>query len=213
MAIREIIEVPDPRLKIISKPVERFDDELRALVADMFETMYDAPGIGLAAIQMAVPLRVLVIDLDSQGSMTSIMGGKVADEWQTVFPLLARDYAMHVQAENAVRVAAGQGELPLDETLTEALQVSPRNIVQKTHWPNIDLSGAQLNLYWAEFQVPVWRMQLRNWPLWDSLGGAPGPVPAPHTVGAFGVGEASRRGTGCRVGSLRSEISAASEHR
>ena len=63
MAIREILEAPDPRLKTVSKPVEKFDDELKALVADMFETMYDAPGIGLAAIQVGVPLRVLVIDL------------------------------------------------------------------------------------------------------------------------------------------------------
>jgi peptide deformylase len=63
MAIREILEVPDPRLKQVSVPVEKFDDELRTLVADMFETMYDAPGIGLAAIQVGVPLRVLVIDL------------------------------------------------------------------------------------------------------------------------------------------------------
>jgi peptide deformylase len=63
MAIREIIEIPDPRLKQVSKPVETFDDELKTLVADMFETMYDAPGIGLAAIQVGVPLRVLVIDL------------------------------------------------------------------------------------------------------------------------------------------------------
>ncbi len=63
MAIREIIEIPDARLKQVSKPVETFDDDLRTLVADMFETMYDAPGIGLAAIQVGVPLRVLVIDL------------------------------------------------------------------------------------------------------------------------------------------------------
>ena len=63
MAIRPIVEVPDPRLREISKPVEGVDDELRTLVADMFETMYDAPGIGLAAIQVGVPLRVLVIDL------------------------------------------------------------------------------------------------------------------------------------------------------
>lgn len=66
MAIREIIELPDPRLKQVSAPVERFDDELKALVADMFETMYDAPGIGLAAIQVGVPLRVLVIDLQPE---------------------------------------------------------------------------------------------------------------------------------------------------
>ena len=63
MAIREILEVPDPRLKVVSEPVTAFDAELRQLVDDMFETMYDAPGIGLAAIQVGVPLRVLVIDL------------------------------------------------------------------------------------------------------------------------------------------------------
>jgi peptide deformylase len=66
MALREIIEAPDPLLKQVSRPVETFDDELRTLVADMFETMYDAPGIGLAAIQVGVPLRVLVIDLQPE---------------------------------------------------------------------------------------------------------------------------------------------------
>src|SRR4029453_5147928 len=63
MAIRPIVEVPDPRLREISKPVEAVDADVRALVADMFETMYGAPGIGLAAIQVGVPKRVLVIDL------------------------------------------------------------------------------------------------------------------------------------------------------
>jgi peptide deformylase len=63
MAILPIVEVPDPRLRQISKPVEQVDDAVRALIADMFETMYDAPGIGLAAIQVGVPKRILVIDL------------------------------------------------------------------------------------------------------------------------------------------------------
>lgn len=63
MAIRSIIEIPDPRLKQVSSPVEAFGEDLRTLVADMLESMYDAPGIGLAAIQIGVPLRVLVIDL------------------------------------------------------------------------------------------------------------------------------------------------------
>src|SRR6185369_16649689 len=66
MAILPILEVPDPRLKQVSKPVDTFDDQLRILVADMFETMYDAPGIGLAAFQVGVPLRVLVIDLQPE---------------------------------------------------------------------------------------------------------------------------------------------------
>ena len=66
MAIREILEVPDPRLKTVSTPVEAFDEELKTLVSDMFETMYAAHGIGLAAIQVGVPLRVLVIDLQPE---------------------------------------------------------------------------------------------------------------------------------------------------
>lgn len=66
MAIREILEVPNPRLKQVSDRVEKFDAELKTLVEDMFETMYDAPGIGLAAIQVGVPLRVLVIDLQPE---------------------------------------------------------------------------------------------------------------------------------------------------
>ena len=63
MAIRRIYETPDPVLRQISKPVETFDDELKTLVADMFETMYAAPGIGLAAVQVGEPIRLLVIDL------------------------------------------------------------------------------------------------------------------------------------------------------
>jgi chromosome partitioning protein len=113
--------------------------------------------------------KVLVLDLDSQGSMTSILGGEVPDEWSTVFPLLAKDYAKHVLSENTVRLARGEAEISLDETLKEALNVGVRDVIQSTHWPNIDLIGAQLNLYWAEFQIPVWRMTTRNWPLWDAL--------------------------------------------
>ena len=113
--------------------------------------------------------KVLVIDLDSQASMTSVFGGKVEDEWQTVFPLLARHYADHLRSDNQRRLDRGDAPIPLDDTLTEALEVKPQSLIQPTHWPNIDLIGAQLNLYWAEFQVPVWRMQARGWKLWDAL--------------------------------------------
>ncbi len=113
--------------------------------------------------------RVLVIDLDSQGSMTSIFGGKVEDEWQTVFPLLARHYAEAAQTENHSRLSRGDPTIDIDDTLAEALKVSAPDLIQNTHWPNIDLIGAQLNLYWAEFQIPVWRMAARRWKLWDAL--------------------------------------------
>ncbi|MHB8286917.1 MAG: peptide deformylase [Caulobacteraceae bacterium] len=67
MALRDILLVPDPRLKLVSTPVEQVDDETRELMADMLETMYDAPGIGLAAIQIGVPKRVIVMDLAREG--------------------------------------------------------------------------------------------------------------------------------------------------
>src|SRR5688500_11976060 len=63
MALLPILETPHPMLRQISTPVETVDDEIRALVADMLETMYAAPGIGLAAVQVGVPKRLLVIDL------------------------------------------------------------------------------------------------------------------------------------------------------
>ena len=68
MAILPILEAPDPRLRTISSPGEAIDDDLRRLIDDMLETMYDAPGIGLAAIQVGVPKRVLVIDLQEPES-------------------------------------------------------------------------------------------------------------------------------------------------
>jgi len=63
MAIRPIFETPDPVLRQISRPVETFDDALKTLIADMFETMYHAPGIGLAAVHVGEPIRLLVMDL------------------------------------------------------------------------------------------------------------------------------------------------------
>ncbi|MCG6976034.1 MAG: peptide deformylase [Acidiferrobacterales bacterium] len=63
MALREILHYPDPRLRTVAKPVEVFDDSIRTLVKDMAETMYAAPGIGLAATQIDVHQRVIVIDI------------------------------------------------------------------------------------------------------------------------------------------------------
>jgi peptide deformylase len=66
MSIRPLIILPDPVLRQVSKPVEKVDAALRKLSADMLETMYDAPGIGLAAIQIGEPLRMLVVDLSKE---------------------------------------------------------------------------------------------------------------------------------------------------
>ena len=159
-----------------SKAKEYLPYRPKGLPAKMVAVANFKGGVGktstAAHLAMSAALdgyKVLVIDLDSQASMTSIFGGKVDDEWQTVFPLLARHYASHLQADNQRRVDRGDAPIPLDETLTEALDVKTADLIQSTHWPNIDLIGAQLNLYWAEFQVPVWRMQGRGWKLWDAL--------------------------------------------
>lgn len=105
--------------------------------------------------------RVLVVDLDSQGSMTSLFGVTVEDEWRTAYALIARDFAREISRDAHADT--------LDETLTEALALDPGHVIQHTHWPTIDLIGAQLNLYWAEFQIPVWRIGLRRWRLWEAL--------------------------------------------
>ena len=63
MALRHIITLPDPKLRLVSQKIERVDEPLRKLMDDMIETMHDAPGIGLAAIQIAEPIRLLVIDI------------------------------------------------------------------------------------------------------------------------------------------------------
>ena len=66
MAVREIIKLPDKRLRLQSEPVKRIDSGIRKLVDDLFETMYDAPGIGLAAIQIGIAKRVVAMDLSKK---------------------------------------------------------------------------------------------------------------------------------------------------
>jgi len=67
MSTRPILIIPDPKLRAISEPVGRINSEIKKLVEDMFETMYDAPGIGLAAIQVGVDKRVVTIDIAREG--------------------------------------------------------------------------------------------------------------------------------------------------
>lgn len=72
MSIRPILRFPDERLSLVSKPVEHFDNRLSQLIDDMFETMYEAPGIGLAAPQLDVQLCVVVIDLSEDSSAPQV---------------------------------------------------------------------------------------------------------------------------------------------
>jgi len=93
MTVRDIVNIPDPLLREVSKPVEHIDERLNALVDDMFETMYEAPGIGLAGIQIALPRRIVVLDC-----------GDPEDE--------ARRAEQIARWEEAVEAAATAGEAP-----------------------------------------------------------------------------------------------------
>ena len=64
MPLREVLQFPDPRLKLVSEPIATVTDEHRVLAQDMCEVMYDEPGIGLAAPQVAVAIRLIVVDTE-----------------------------------------------------------------------------------------------------------------------------------------------------
>lgn len=83
MAIRKIIEYPEPILRVKAKDVESFDEELKTLIEDMAETMYDAPGIGLAAPQIAVSKQLIVVDLTEPGEeqrYMAMVNPKIVDQ-------------------------------------------------------------------------------------------------------------------------------------
>jgi peptide deformylase len=112
MAILSIIEAPDPRLKVVSSPVEDINEDVRSLVADMFETMYKAPGIGLAAIQVGVAKRLLVIDLQEKDEET---GTTIRNPMVFINPVISEpseDYAVYNEGCLSVPEQYGDVERP-----------------------------------------------------------------------------------------------------
>jgi len=115
-----------------------------------------------AHLAMAASLdgyKVLVVDMDSQASMSTIFGTTAEHEAETAYAVLARDRARHAQRSGMV----------LDDDMKAALETRADDVIKPTHWPQIDILPAQLNLYWAEFQVPVWMQTNRSWRFWDAL--------------------------------------------
>jgi len=134
MALLTILHDPDPRLRIKAKPVTVFDAKLRTLVDDLFETMYDAPGVGLAATQVAVPLRVAVMDCgnDETGPQKLVMVNpeilEPADKQEMDEGCLSvPDYKDKVQRYNRLRLKALDAsgapyELEAEGLLAQAIQ-------------------------------------------------------------------------------------------
>ena len=135
MSIRPLIILPDPVLKLTSKPIERVDAALLKLADDMLDTMYDAPGIGLAAIQIALPLRMLVIDLakgDDEKAPQLFINPEIiasSEDWSVYEEgcLSIPDYYAEVERPSGVRVkyidrAGKQREIEAEGLLATCLQ-------------------------------------------------------------------------------------------
>ncbi|MDG1507557.1 MAG: peptide deformylase [Luminiphilus sp.] len=130
MAIRKILEFPDPRLRTRAAIVPAVDGRIQTLIDDMFETMYDANGIGLAASQIDVHEQVIVIDLSSDGSAPRVFVNpsiEVIDETLDGFEegcLSVPGFSEAVERPKAIKVEAlDRDGRPVDETVTGLLAV------------------------------------------------------------------------------------------
>lgn len=127
MSLRPLVILPDPVLRQVSTPVERFDAELKHFSQDMLETMYDAPGIGLAAIQVAEPIRMVVIDLSNEDEPNA----------PQVFinpQILHRSDALNIHEEGCLSIPDYFAEVERPASLTVAYQ----DLEGKKHEINAD---------------------------------------------------------------------------
>lgn len=117
-------------------------------------------------------LNVLVIDLDSQASMSALFGVTAEDERQTAYALMAWDRARTelARAGQDTSSSGPKGGRTDQDSPDPWLDLTADDLIRPTHWPTVDILPAQLNLYWAEFQIPVWLQAARGWRFWDALG-------------------------------------------
>jgi len=134
MAILDILIYPDPRLRDVGEPVEQVDDEVRQLVEDMAETMYDAPGVGLAAIQVGIKKRVFIIDIADEDEPSNlqvfinpeILSREGTQTWREgclSFPDISEEIKRAKRVKvRALNLDGAQFELEADGLLAVALQ-------------------------------------------------------------------------------------------
>ncbi|HEX9168347.1 MAG TPA: peptide deformylase [Roseiarcus sp.] len=129
MAQRPIIILPDPKLRLVSTKIERVDDPVRRLIDDMIETMHEAPGVGLAAIQVAEPIRLLVVDVakkDEEPDPQAFINPEIvwSSEERATYEegcLSIPEYYAEVERPASVRARALDREGKLREILAEGL--------------------------------------------------------------------------------------------
>ncbi len=135
MAIMDIIKIPDPVLKTVADPVDTVDDAVRALMDDMLETMYDAPGIGLAAPQVGVLKRVIVADVAKREASED--GPEVAPE-----PIFLANPEIIWQSEETSDYEEGCLSIPeVYETVTRPAEVAIRYLDRDNAEQEISCSG------------------------------------------------------------------------
>ena len=165
-AIREFLEAEGKTAKGY-RPYRPKDQPAKIAAVCNFKGGVSKTTTG-AHLAMAAALdgyKVLVIDLDSQASMSTMFGAMAENETQTAYSVLAWHRARHVAAS----LGLDPDDDSLDPDIRDAARVTADDVIFGTHWPSIDILPAQLNLYWAEFQVPVWMQSHRSWPFWDAL--------------------------------------------
>jgi peptide deformylase len=129
MALRPIIVLPDQKLRLVSRAIERVDEALRRLIDDMIETMHDAPGVGLAAIQIAQPIRLLVVDIakkEEEPQPQVFINPEIVWSSETASTyeegcLSIPEYYAEVERPASVRVRALDREGKLREALAEGM--------------------------------------------------------------------------------------------
>ncbi|MGH1472020.1 MAG: peptide deformylase [Cellvibrionaceae bacterium] len=158
MAILDILEFPDPRLRTQAKPVEKVDDRIRTLIKDMFETMYDAPGIGLAATQVNVHEQVIVIDISEDKSEPlvfinpeiAVLGDEEADYAEGC--LSVPGYSEDVSRPTKIKINA------LNEK-GEAFELIPHDLLAVCVQHEIDHLKGKL---FVDYLSPLKRQRIRN---------------------------------------------------
>lgn len=158
MALLEILEFPDPRLRTKAKPVDKVDDRIRELVAGMFDAMYDAPGIGLAATQVDVHEQVVVMDLSEDQSQPlvfinpeiTVVGEETVDCEEGC--LSVPGYTETVARPKQIRVRA------LDEQ-GEPFEVEPEDLLAVCIQHEVDHLNGKL---FIDYLSPLKRQRIRS---------------------------------------------------
>ena len=141
MALLPILEFPDPRLRTKAQPVTVFDAELKQLVADMFETMYDAPGVGLAATQVNVHRQLLVMDMSEERDQALVLinprileksGEQIYQEGCLSFPGIYADVERALRVKVAAQDVDGNAfELDVEGPLAVCIQHEMDHLIGK----------------------------------------------------------------------------------